>query len=147
MTTRPTNAYELCERVCEHIAAEPLTYNQATFLSCDVDEQRAVMGRPTDCGTMACRAGWMVVLTDGINRAVAHEFHIEERACELLGVISSTSDIGWDVADLFNGGAIDEDILKPGTEAYALEGVRGLRAFMATHEAHLRATPIPEAQP
>ena len=63
---RPKNLYELCERVCEAIMAESRRYNQEMWadLACvtELGERREPVDKSAvpACGTVACRAGWMV---------------------------------------------------------------------------------------
>lgn len=136
---KPKTAYELCQRVCRHIAAERKTYFQGDWFRVSAVAQRIRMGATTDCGTTACRAGWMVALGDGPLKARIQSHLLSGilgRARLLLGA-GSGSQLSVDVDTLFAGDACDG--LKPGTRAYARCGVRGLRAFMAKHEAHLKA--------
>jgi hypothetical protein len=137
---KPRTAWELCEQACKAIAENPLNYCQAMWKSrrgCDVDE----FGRDSEgagselppeldlpentCGTAFCRAGWLVVLHDGKD---ANPVKWERRALELLGMNH--------VGKLFDGGEVEG---APGSPDYVKAGVSGLRAFMAEHEAHLKA--------
>lgn len=142
---KPKTAYELCERVCEHILEEPRRYFQndwcrrgtgiqrmwsrlRSVLSIDQDGNEDVMKPvpPPVCNTVACRAGWIVLLHDGM-KAKPRDF--SDRANEILGV-------EWmDTQELFDG----QDYGQPGTKAYARKGVAGLRAFMKEHKAQLKA--------
>lgn len=138
---RPTNAYELCERVCEAIAAHPLNYYQDYWITRKRDLPSALRVPENECGTAYCRAGWMVQVADG--RVVER---VSRRAFELLGDVAEdgqfTEDI-WHLFETFEGDAMD---LTPGTPEYIAEGIAGLRHFMAKYEARLKATPI-EARP
>jgi hypothetical protein len=83
--TRTPNA-ELAYRVLDHIDADPDSWFQETWLT------------RTDCGTIACFAGWTCLLsgddpvfddeteTDTVDVAVVGLQSIPERAAHLLGI-------------------------------------------------------------
>jgi hypothetical protein len=140
---RPANAYELCERACEEIAAHPLNYYQDLFVA-----SRELGGLPTEldvpeneCGTAFCRAGWLAYIVDG---KVNSPTHAEDRATELLLGPDPGTGLSYDVADLFD--PFFDESGHPGTPEYVAQGVRGLRVFMATWEKHLKTTPIPPVE-
>lgn len=140
------DAYELLERVCVAIKEHPLSYWQGYWKAtrgyrgggcgdvCELPESLNTSNNT--CGTAFCRAGWMVALHDGM-RAKPASF--EGRAKELIGVYK---DDGVDCVllgstdRLFEGGAVDGT---PGTRPYVNAGIKGIRAFMKKHAAHLKA--------
>jgi len=148
MTTRRAkalNAYELLARVCEAIKAHPLAYYQGSWV---VPTERLVqaVGEYTDaqmrtsCGTAYCRAGWVVALHDGRQRAV--DLSLTDAKYPALPVADRSDDIlGLDRSathDLYDGEACDY-AGRPGSRTYVRAGIRGLREFMTQHEAHLKA--------
>ena len=139
-------AYELLERVCAAIKAHPLAYYQDQWM---LKSKRDVVKRlrltneqaRESCGTAYCRAGWIVALHDGsaAARRMSCEWHSEEfgeRAREILAMPYQSSDDPIRECRLFQSGTV---AAHPGTRAYAREGVRGLKAFMEQHKAHLKA--------
>src|SRR3990167_2452357 len=83
-------AYELLERVCEHIAAEPKRYYQGWWVLRSAKRIAAadVKLKAPPCNTIACRAGWVVLLHDGRNtrQINAEGYGTMRRALEILGV-------------------------------------------------------------
>lgn len=125
---KPTTAYELLERVCDHILEEPRRYAQAIW-GFERDMIAAIKA-PPPCGTVCCRAGWVVALHDGPS-ALLTIGSVAGRSNEILGL-----DYG-DTNAIYYDSSVDAH--KQGTAAYATAGVRGLRAFMEQHKAHLQA--------
>jgi hypothetical protein len=124
--------------VCEAIASHPEAYYQNDFVA-DVDK----CGFPVDvaakntCGTAFCRAGWVVLLHDGVERARGYD--VSDRAVQLIGLKNGRRSSLWahrDIVRLFQGDAVKG---QAGTRAYVREGVRGLRMFMRKHAKHLKA--------
>lgn len=133
---KPRTAYELLQRVAEHILEEPKRYWQGTWALLNKGEIEDTVGSVPTCGTAACRGGWIVALHDGLpaTRRMANDcdIFIGDRACAILG-------LDWIVTrPLFDAYAIDCS-LKPGTKAYAKEGARGIYEFMQEHATHLHA--------
>lgn len=132
-------AYELLGRVCEAIKAHPLSYYQRMWAAkpdwCFAPDVAA----KNECGTVFCRAGWLVALNDG-NKNIDVENdvvelkgrfeHIQTRAKALLDMSDD------DVRPLFSESSVTGS---PGTTDYVRQGVRGIRDFMRKHEAHLKA--------
>lgn len=164
-TLRPKTAYDLLEQVAQHILAEPARYWQELWVLRGKHViERTGLTAPS-CGTICCRAGWIVALHDGLdsdainaNAQVRHSEAVMRRANEILGVGM------WVTKELFDGDAltpVDEysdaiedapDALEPGTQAYAEAGALGIREFMAEHEAALKARileapDVPGSQP
>lgn len=145
---RPENAYDLLEAVARHIEEEPRRYYQSSWVLRG-DRIRALELAAPACGTVGCRAGWVVALNDGLNAPAivsqlgalpAFDEPVRDRAEEILGLGHLDTD------DLFSGCAIYVedaggcDITPPaGSPAYAKLGADGIRAFMKAHEAHLKA--------
>jgi hypothetical protein len=78
---------ELAYRVLDHIDAEPKSWNQADWY------------RETDCGTVACFAGWSILLAGGeilnpamLSRSIKFDgreyVSFTEAACTALGIRS-----------------------------------------------------------
>ena len=128
-------AYDLLSDVCKTIKNEPKIYDQDTFMSRD---------NISPCGTVACRAGWIVALHDGSARL--NLINIEDRATHILG-FSGRYGCGVVPDSLFEASAFTyenkdmgrDNFPNAGTKAYARLGIKGLRTFMAKHKAHLKA--------
>jgi hypothetical protein len=139
---KPKTAYELLERVCEAITANPLNYYQGFWKArrgargsatvCALPEE---LDKPAnECGTAFCRAGWIVALHDGIN---ARPRDFDTRARAIMGFPRSGS---FDECfGLFDGGAVYGT---PGTRHYARQGASGVREFMKRHAEHLKAQKV-----
>jgi hypothetical protein len=155
MKRRPKakTAYELLERVCEAIKARPLSYYQGYWKARRGQRGNGVGCAPlpflldqpeNTCGTAFCRAGWMVVLHDGLranprDRSSDPVMSWERRARQLLDMpphLEFGMLVRDDVSDLFDAGDYSG---VPGTPQYVKYGIDGLRAFMKTHEKHLKA--------
>ena len=132
-------AYELLQQVCAHIKAEPRGYLQCVWgVTGDEAKDMAHADGHTvpPCGTMACRAGWIVALHDGgpsfKRRILQASFSIRDRANMILGMDSGST------FSLFDEFAISQ-YRNTDLRSYAAEGVRGLRTFMAEHRTHLKS--------
>ena len=150
------NAYDLCNDVCKAIHDEPKRYNQGNWGTTNVNvivetlaESKVRNATPPQCGTMACRAGWLNQLAYGSLEPFPGR-DIEDIAYQLLGsnfyrvhvpADDESQAYRQDIMSLFSGSAIRG--LNPGTRAYAREGVRGLSEFMEKWEARLKATAVP----
>lgn len=122
---KPTTAYELCNRVAQHIEEEPLRYHQQYW---GFEGQTSSLRQPA-CGTICCRAGWIVNLHDGIGK---FNGRVGARSNQILGLDDEqTFDLYYD-GDSFEG-------LKQGTARYAKAGAAGLRKWMRKHAEHLKA--------
>lgn len=126
---KPKTAYELCERVAKHIEEEPLRYHQGLwgFENYAIED----LARP-QCGTVCCRAGWIVALHDGIG--MERKGNVANRSDAILGYPDDSSvtmalyyDDGWVQAH------------EQGTKQYAKAGANGLRQWMKRNAAHLKA--------
>ncbi len=153
--TTPETVYDLLALVAHHIEEEPRRYFQDVWVLIGEEIRNHVDFEPA-CGTVCCRAGWIVALHDGL-RAPAIEAtararfspRVELRALQILGM----SDVGF----LFNAFISDEDDLdedsgdlvsaEPGTPEYAKAGADGLRAFMEEHAEHLKARRLADVPP
>lgn len=140
-----TNAYDLLRDVCKVILEEPRRYYQNRWYVTNTERIESILGakKSPDCGTMACRAGWIVQLVDGQLPKV--DFETSDRACSLLGVKDEdySSRFRLDVTRLFSRWDRDHDV---GTQAYAKQGVSGLRKLMAKYKDRLKATPLPRRE-
>ena len=134
---RARTAWDLCRAVCAAILEEPKRYDQSTFCSRYDAEEVADNPELPACGTIACRAGWIVALHDGGITVPCSR--VETRAQTILGT--------GDTTDLFDIAALFFEACK-GCPAYARsspqrrnaqKGVWGLRQWMKTHEAQLKA--------
>jgi hypothetical protein len=146
------HVYDLLDDMCKVILDDPKHYNQSDWMITEPNSIRMILSEsasadiePPDCGTMACRAGWMVQLVDG-PLARRHQYDTEDRAMAILGVTAdeqaSQHPFAVDVVILFSGYAIDRQRFKRGTFEYAQEGVRGTRAFMQKWAERLKRTPV-----
>lgn len=155
----PETAYELLALVAQHIEEEPRRYFQDAFALFGRSEIRDVaeMDAPP-CGTTCCRAGWIVALGDGMpalrSLAAQSQLDIPSRARAILGMgdvgtffdefaAEADGDDGWN----YDREVIPDDINKPGTPEYAQFGAAGVRAFMAKHEARLKARRLVDVPP
>ena len=128
---RAQNLYELCEQVCDAIAASPTNYYQGDW-SCDA---KSIYGEEA-CGTAFCRAGWMVALSEGKSSVV----NITAKAYHMLQKAGIPGD---SVGALFSGAAV---LAKEGTPAYTEQGIAGMREFMARWEKELKGAPLPKEE-
>lgn len=119
-------AYELLERVCAHILEEPKRYHQDYWgLRGEVPLD---VPRPK-CGTVCCRAGWIVALNDG-PKALLHTCS-GSRADRILGMTDE------DTRELFYDDSVER--FRQGTKRYANAGAAGIRRFMKKHKRYLQA--------
>jgi hypothetical protein len=146
-TSRPETAFELLELVARHIEEEPRRYNQEMWVLRGLALK--TLGLEPPCGTVCCRAGWIVALHDGLD--AADNMTAEDRAIQILDVPHRVT------AQLFSALSINYwsdaagAVVGPsrGTPEYAKAGADGIRAFMATHEGHLKArklADVPKAE-
>lgn len=163
MTTelpKPTNAYEACQMAASMIATNPWSYIQEVFCTHRVyvggdfgDKLRANLTRPeNECGTAFCRAGWLVTLALKNTEIYGEVFPGKQSSWDWVNLLRYAMDLDWDEWT-FNKTqfAKDLDILISGdaiaytygTDEYALEGARGLRAFADTYRARLEAVTYP----
>lgn len=100
MTDTKPNA-ELAYRVLDHIDADPKSWNQTDWY------------RKTDCGTVACFAGWSILLADGEIRDYVPYGH-------RVSIV-----LGGQVYDAFSEAACAalniRSVIIPGSEVYAGE--------------------------
>lgn len=133
--SKPKTAYELLQRVCEHILEEPRRYNQERWLMRGKRYIKDFGLSAPACGTVGCRAGWIVLLHDGMKAKVTDETcSTGWRAAQILGL--DVPRYGNATFDLFAGGGVSG---KVGTKTYAERGAAGIRVFMAEHKFHLKA--------
>jgi len=180
------NAYDLLTDVIAAIREEPRRYNQGQWALTTATEILELWNRngryiydddirkrlPTQvpaCGTVGCRAGWLVFLADGHFPTGQFSKEIRTRAFTVLGVPNialdavngasencacqdctrmrvenlSKEDQAFivDTDTLFDANQVNSD-LGIGTPEYAEAGIAGLETYMATWETRLRATPI-----
>ena len=137
---KPENLYDLCDQVCDAIAARPLNYFQSAFrapVSCIYKSSFGCAPAEGEaCGTAFCRAGWMISLLKK-PKTTWTSVEIAEPAEDLLRAAGIPQ---TDIDDLFAGGACSGK--KYGTTEYVAEGIRGMRVFMKLHEDKLRAAPV-----
>jgi len=137
-------AYELLQQVCAHILEEPKRYHQGTW---GLTRKHAVgvVGRENvpPCGTVACRAGWIVGLHDGLpslkNRLSRNQGSVSDRANLILGFKENDDYVVAATSELFDSESVDPELKFTSPREYAKRGVAGLRAFMKKHKAHLQA--------
>lgn len=135
---RAKTAYELLERVIAHIREEPRRYCQSTWGALAEWGLHPAGQRPP-CGTIACRAGWIVALHDGMpsfrRRLRRHDYSVRDRANIILGFPPDTNT----TVPLFHAEAVPPALRAQDVPAHARQGIQGLRAFMKQHKAHLQA--------
>ena len=114
------SAYDLLAAVCEHISARPELFDQG--------------------GLRHSVVWWLVTLYDGPLAPDAGDWiKWLDRARMLLGMPTDKDDLLDYVALLLAFTPSG----RPGTRAYAQEGIRRLKAFMVANERHLRDTRLP----
>lgn len=159
-TTNARSAHELLEEIATLIEQQPLRYNQAEWLvnlknplEPGVDRIQCV----PECGTVACIAGWITILTKPHSFARMSLSAIEEHAADVLGYLNRD----WLYSQLFTGGAIMDQMAhedldfnvnydpvpKPGTPKYAAIGARHIRRFMFNNKSYLQSMRITVEQP
>lgn len=124
----PKTAYDLCEMVAQHIEEDPLRYHQGLW-GFEGEAFKDSSLKMPDCGTVCCRAGWIVALHDGA-AALRHGV-VAHRSDTILGYQD------WQTMNLYYDGSLDES--KQGTKAYARLGADGLRQWMREHAVHLKS--------
>lgn len=133
--SKPKTAYDLLARVAEHIVEEPTRYDQDRWCRLGKRAIRKEFGFAPACVTMACRAGWIVGLHDGLRSK--HLTSVDMWPNPVARRANDILDMGsWDTDELFAGGNI---VGNPGTVKYAREGARGIRQFMKKHAEHLKS--------
>lgn len=126
-TSKPKTAYELCELVARHIEEDPLRYDQSTW-----GWEGARYRKMPACGTVCCRAGWIVALHDGPAALKDDRVHISSRSDLILGLD------GDETAEIYyNGERLIQ--FEQGTKAYAQAGAAGLRDWANRHAVKLKA--------
>jgi len=157
------NMYDLMLDVARAIREEPRRYDQATWIErsqysiLGTLQSRGIKGGPA-CGTMACRAGWMVLLSGNTSGDMYDG--VRWRAEQLLDFDDekpSDREYGKDIGRLFSGGAIEEDtddlgyvkkvsndptVCVIGSAAYAEVGASGVEVFAAKWATRLKALPV-----
>lgn len=129
----PRTAFDLCELVAQHIEEEPRRYNQGVWMVNGRQTIKQSGYSPAACNTMACRAGWIVALHDGLSETKRNmtTLCIAERAREILGM-TRRGTIRLFAGSMYGVGA-------PGTAEYAAAGARGIRAYAKRHAARLKS--------
>ena len=137
---RVKNAYELLEKVCEVIKEEPRRYDQTTWgISGKQETKRHYENTAPACGTVACRAGWIVFLHDG-PQVFRRATDIESRAKEIIGLSLPTGHLFSEGACVTERRVGYEDLYEDSTvKKHAEEGVKGLQRYMKKYSAKLKA--------
>lgn len=132
--TTAATAFDLLKEVRGLILADPRRYAQPEVLYhrkpgtvLDMGWDGSVVVPP--CGTVGCRAGWIVELVGKMK-----EEDTLVAATRILGLtVHETS-------PFFSGSAAGS--AQCGTKAHARDGARGITEFMKTYKTQLQATPI-----
>lgn len=127
--SKATNAADLLLDVAEAILEEPMRYNQKVALMTGGPGESGAGGTYPDCGTIGCRAGWIVVLNKTPSETKRHQHRIVDVAAKILGMPVH------DLQILFRASAVTGS---PQTETHAREGARGLLAFRKQHLTRLK---------
>jgi hypothetical protein len=79
---------ELLEKVKAHILEEPRRFNMSLFVFNQGEIEDLPKNERPPCGTMACIAGWAVMLADGPPAIINDDYYltVEDRAVEVLGL-------------------------------------------------------------
>lgn len=162
--TRPTNAYEACQMAANIIAVHPHNYFQDYFaLTAPMAGQnfyfyeessivQALRAADNVCGTVFCRSGWVTMLAigeahaDGTLRIPAH-LNVRTVDWGIIGEVlvgASSLESRYPLSDFFLAWdrvtSATSNKFAHGTEEYALEGARGLRAFAEAWRDRLERT-------
>lgn len=129
--SKATNAYELLDEVRALILAEPKRYDQGRWISKLPDDKARqrlydVKSFPA-CGTIACVAGWIVMLKDPTAGDV------QDTAEHILNIDSETA------FELFSSEAVRGAAQ---TLSHATNGAAHIRRFQNKYAAQLKATPV-----
>jgi hypothetical protein len=145
--TKPETAYELLGAVAACILAEPRRYDQGSWLYDAA--QVADLASPPPCGTVACRAGWIVALHDGLDglRAIGNS-RVQERADDILDMSFETTEF-FGACALYDELRIDEeeDMPELGTKEYAEAGAAGVLKFRDEYAEQLKARRLADVPP
>jgi len=162
--SQATNVYDLLEDVCATILEEPRRYNQGEWGAVRGSQEWEYLPETLhpDCGTVGCRAGWIVVKADGA-MPMREEYGfaprvnailVPHRASQILGkleawtLLDNAREYERDINALFDESALtiesndDEFLPLKGSREYAERGVAGLRAFMTKWNTYLKSLPI-----
>ena len=138
---KPETVYELCEEVCEAIAAKPMNYHQGYWFESVENIQHGCDIAPSNreaCGTAYCRAGWMSALARG------PEAHLKAGSIEIYdwarNLLTKAGVPLREIDELFDGAACGDR--EWGSEDYVAQGIRGMQEFMDNYEDKLKATKI-----
>lgn len=170
------NAFDLVMDTVQAILDEPRRYNQELWRSRDKRDIDSRLNpkiyrdekceelvpvypeelEPPTCGTVACRAGWLVTLAGRVSVNETGDSVFDYGARDLLGYpkdwcLKATSleesEFARDVNSLFNGTALDRetgssDLPRVGSPEYARLGADGLIRFAEKWKDRLLATPV-----
>jgi len=165
---KPANAYEACHMAANMIATNPWAYYQAGFCVHRSEVRLAVAHSWNDlvklddnlnlpenvCGSAYCRIGWVVTLampaadpTDIVRQpTLGHDWVRRMRYLFGIDYDAWMQNVGVFVKyldEIMAAGAVG---FPYGSEEYALEGARGLRAFTDAHRERLEAITFPLPQ-
>jgi hypothetical protein len=129
--SKAKNAYDLLSDVCDVVLAEPKRLQMVTWLEFAASARKWL--EPDEipvCGTVACVAGWAVILKRGRRRVEeCPDCDIPTVAGELLGLDPALKETLFGTMPLAEGGST----------AHVEQEVAFVRAFQAKHEAQLKA--------
>jgi hypothetical protein len=131
--TKATNAYDLLKEVRDLILEDPRRYNQRTTLNhyppgvqwTEGPRRQPILAPP--CGTVGCRAGWVVELTRSRTQ------YVVRGAQDILGLTDAQAETFF-AAAAAAGWA--------GTPEHARSGAYGITAFLKKHAKQLKAKRI-----
>ncbi len=123
--TRATTPIGILKSVAKAILEEPKRYDQSDWGERVIPEDDYDKQRLPACGTVACVAGWVDVLTRPKTKDAVVGFGGSERRARRKLKLQP-----WQARELFDGGAVYG---REGTKAYARAGVRHIEQFMREH--------------
>jgi len=132
ITTR--DPIEILRAVARAIHEEPRRYDQSIWMNTEAED----VDYPPACGTVACIAGWTLLLTQGHQNLPRGYFNIETAARDILGLDEPAAD------RLFDGSAAGAPPFKPWDthssrsravtpEQHAAKGVDHITRFLINH--------------
>jgi len=136
-----TNAYDLLKEIRALIQEEPKRYNQQDTLTY-LRNYRNTLYRgklaqevAPACGTIGCRAGWVVAAAAPHPERVDDVVHYAKKVLGLTGRQAENLFDGWAAGSEADGAPF-------GSVEHARRGARGITVFMAHHKKQLQAHKI-----
>lgn len=131
--SRARTAYELLSEICKLIIAEPLRYDQGSYIIRPDDVRYRTRQFPA-CNTIGCVAGWVCTLR--LKDRFSY-VDIVDLATGILGLNpSQTKELFAAAPDIFWNGFCD--MIPAQTKEHAEAGVKHIKAFQKKYEEQLK---------